>query len=212
VRHLAAGIDGRNLAHDFVLTNQQARRFYDKYYGRRSSMPWSEFLVSFKLEVEFMYAEVIGDDVATRMQESFDDDKNGLIDVKELNKVFELWTAQGHVPIRTESPNPILQPKPSPTFQFPPSREIAPEVPRVLTDPRARLFYSKYFNDSSVMDWEVFWLFLSHELTEANIDSTKDLEKAYRQKCGAVDAKVTLERLNNLFVSLSEELQLKLQS
>jgi hypothetical protein len=62
------------------------------------------------------------------------------------------------------------------------------------------------------MDWEVFWLFLSHELSEASITPTKDLERAYRQKCGAVDAKVTLERLNSFFVSTSQELQLRLQS
>jgi hypothetical protein len=49
VRQLSAGFDGRNSAHDFVLTNQQARRFYNKYYRRKSSLPWSEFLESFKL-------------------------------------------------------------------------------------------------------------------------------------------------------------------
>jgi hypothetical protein len=109
VRDLAEGFDGRNSTHDYLLTNKEARRFYDKYYRRRTSLTWGEFIVNFKLEAEYRYAVVLGDDVATWLRELCDTDGDGLINVKELNHLFEVWSAQRNEPLRAQSASPSLQ-------------------------------------------------------------------------------------------------------
>lgn len=88
-----------NATHALFLTNANARNFYETYYDNKASLCWGEFWNCFKLELEAKFRIMPSVSQASQLRELFDQDKDGYVDVKELNTFYETdWPQiRGHL-------------------------------------------------------------------------------------------------------------------